>query len=297
MAAATITATMAAMATMPATTMVVTATATTAATAATVAAVGGAPTVIGSALDNDLKSRPVRFRRTGVLSFTSALELRDQRIGNLEIGGDVLHIVVFLERADQFQNLLARLVLYHHGILRPPDERGLARLAKVGLQRLLRLAQRLDRSDHLVLLRPGDDVIGAGVDRRLEHRVVGGDLSIEYDQADAIEHERDGAGFRQRAARLAEIGAHFAGGAVAIVGQRLDDNGDPARRITLVANFVVILAVGARGLLDGALDIVLGHVFCAGGEDGRAKARIHRHVRQAHLRRDGYFARQFREEL
>ena len=59
---------------------------------------------------------------------------------------------------------------------------------------------------------PGDDVVGAGFDRRLEHRLVLGGLAVEDDEPDPVEHEGNRAEFRQRAARLGEIGAHLARG-------------------------------------------------------------------------------------
>ena len=116
-------------------------------------------------------------------------------------------------------------------------------------------------------------------------------------EADAVEHEGDGAGLGERAASLGEIGAHLARRAVAVVGQRLDDDGDAAGRIALVTHLVVVLGVGARGLLDRALDIVLGHVLGAGGEHGGAQTRVHVRVGQAHLGGDGDFAGELGEEL
>ena len=71
-----------------------------------------------------------------------------------------------------------------------------------------------------------------------------------------------------------KIGAHLAGRAIVIVGQRLDDDGDAARPVALVADLVVVLRVAAGRLLDGALDIVLRHVLGAGGQDRGAQARI-----------------------
>ena len=88
-----------------------------------------------------------------------------------------------------------------------------------------------------------DDVVGAGLDRRLEHRLVVGDLAVEDDEPDPVEHERDRARLGQRAAGLGERGAHLARGAVAVVGQRFDDHRHAARRVALVAHLVVILAV------------------------------------------------------
>ncbi len=60
--------------------------------------------------------------------------------------------------------------------------------------------------------------------------------------------KRDGIGLAEIAARLGEEGADFRGGAVAVVGQRLDDDGDAARAVALVADLViggVVLAAGA----------------------------------------------------
>jgi hypothetical protein len=50
------------------------------------------------------------------------LHFRHQRVGNLEVRGDVLHVVVVLQRADEAQDLLARLVVDGDRGLRPPDD-------------------------------------------------------------------------------------------------------------------------------------------------------------------------------
>src|SRR3546814_20405557 len=69
--------------------------------------------------------------------------------------------------------------------------------------------------------------------------------------------------------------ALLAGGAVAVVGQRLDDHGDAAGAIALVAHlFVIVGTVAAGAALDGALDGILRHVGGAGGLDrGRSEER------------------------
>jgi len=107
-----------------------------------------------------------------------------------------------------------------------------------------------------------------------------------------IEHERDRAGLGQIAAALGERRAHFAGGPIAIVGQDFDDDRDAARSIAFVADLLVILALAAQGFLDGALDIVLGHILRAGRDDRRAQPRIHRRIGCAELCRHRDFARQ-----
>ena len=107
----------------------------------------------------------------------------------------------------------------------------------------------------------------------------------------------DRAGLGQVAAALGEGRAHLAGGAVAVVGQDLDDDRDAARPVALVADLVVDLGVAAGRLLDRALDIVLRHVLRARGEHRGAQARIHGRVGQPQLGRDGDFARELAEQL
>ena len=88
-------------------------------------------------------------------------------------------------------------------------------------------------------------VVGAGVDRGFQHGVGGGDLGVVFDDADMVEHEGHRAGLGEVAAGLGEIGAHVGGGAVAVVGQHLDDDGDAAGAIALVADLVIGLGVVA----------------------------------------------------
>ena len=87
----------------------------------------------------------------------------------------------------------------------------------------------------------GGNIFRARIDRGLKYGIFGRGLSRKFNNADMIEHEGDGAGLGQRSARLAEIRAHFARGAIAVVGQRLDDDRDAARRIALVTHLVVVL--------------------------------------------------------
>src|SRR3546814_9236578 len=74
-----------------------------------------------------------------------------------------------------------------------------------------------------------------------------------------VETVADAARGAEVAAILAERGADVGRGAVAVVGQCLDDQRDAAGAIALVADLLVIIAFAARRLVDRALDIVLGH--------------------------------------
>ncbi len=61
---------------------------------------------------------------------TLAAELGHQRVGNLEVRIDVLHIVVVFERIDEAENFLTCFVIDRDHILRFPDEADFARLAE-----------------------------------------------------------------------------------------------------------------------------------------------------------------------
>ena len=117
----------------------------------------------------------------------------------------------------------------------------------------------------------GDHVVGAGLDRGIQHGVIGGGAALIFDDTGVLEHEGDRAGLAEIAAGLAEERADVGGGAIAVVGQRLDDDSDAAGAITLVTDLVIALRLAAHRLLDGALDIVLGHVLLARRNDGRLR--------------------------
>jgi hypothetical protein len=107
-----------------------------------------------------------------------------------------------------------------------------------------------------------------------------GRLGGEAECAQAVELE--GHRFAQRAAMLGKERAQVARGAVAVVGERFDDDGDAGRAAALVADLgIVLAAAGAAGLVDCALDRVLRHVGQPGGDEGSAQAGIVRRIGQA----------------
>src|SRR5690606_3927018 len=81
------------------------------------------------------------------------------------------------------------------------------------------------------------------------------------EHAELVEHEGDRAVGTEVAAELAERVAHVGHGAHLVVGQAVDDHRDPARGVAFVADLLVVHAFQLTGgLLDRALDDVLGHV-------------------------------------
>ena len=92
----------------------------------------------------------------------------------------------------------------------------------------------------------------------------------------------------------AEIAAVFgegmpdlADGAIAVVGEAVDHDGDATGAVALVARLLVILAIElARAALDRALDVVLGQALRPGLVDHEAQARIRIEVAAAHAGSD-----------
>ena len=73
-------------------------------------------------------------------------------------------------------------------------------------------------------------------------------------------------------------------GALAVIGQRLDDDGDAAGAVALVGDGLVVVRVaGAERLVDGALDVVVGHIVRLGLGDDGGEAGVIRRVAAAAL--------------
>ncbi len=88
------------------------------------------------------------------------------------------------------------------------------------------------------------------------------------------------------------------GGAVAVVGQRLDDDRDAARAVALVADLLVVgVVVAAGGALDRALDVVLGHVGRARGAIAARRRGLCVGIRHALARGNGDLAAELGEML
>ena len=141
-------------------------------------------------------------------------------------------------------------------------------------------------------------VLGAGVDRR-HHVVLAVAVAVDHDDAFFLEVPGDRAGLPEAAAvgreRVADLGA----GAVAVVGQRLDQDRDPGRAVALVEDVFVVGAVvaGPGAGVDRFLDFVLGHRRFARLLHGGAEGRVALDVAAAVTRGDGDRAGELGEEL
>ena len=99
---------------------------------------------------------------------------------------------------------------------------------------------------------------------------------IDHQLALLLEDPGDRPRLAQRAAAGGEGVAHLGPRAVAVVGERLDEHGHPARAVALVGHRLDGLGVlvGAGSLRDRALDVVLGHPRVLGLLDGQCERRV-----------------------
>ena len=143
-----------------------------------------------------------------------------------------------------------------------------------------------------------DDVLGAGVDRRLEV-VLRPARGVHDDHAALLEQVRDRPGLAERPAVLAEDVAHLGAGAVAVVGERLDQDRHAAGPVALVHDRLDRVGVRAlaRALGDRALDVVLGHRGVARLLDRVGQRRVGIGVAAAVARGDRDRARELGELL
>ena len=119
--------------------------------------------------------------------------------------------------------------------------------------------------------------VGAGLESVLHDLVLVqvAVLVVDDDDALAVEAPGHAAGGAHVAVVLVEGVAHVGGGAVAVIGHGLDDDGDAAGAVALVGDGLVIVRVAAaERLFDGALYIVVGHVRGLGLGDDCGKAGV-----------------------
>src|SRR5690606_12265714 len=211
---------------------------------------------------------------------------------------DVLHVVQVLEHVQQLLHLLRGLAGHGDVVVGAEGHLGIARGQAGGFHGLLHRLEVLRRGDHVdrAIVRIHDHVVGTGLDRRLGHLLLVGTLVAEH--AQALEHEGDRALGAHVAAALGEGVSHVGHGAHAVVGQAVDDHGDAAGGVALVAHFLVLDAFElAGGLLDRALDHVLGHVRRQCLVHRRAQARVVVRIAPAGAGGDADLADQLGENL
>src|SRR5215467_10103403 len=208
-------------------------------------------------------ARSCRRRRAGFASSGAlGLQLLHDLVGDRVVGVDVLHVVGVLEGLDQAEQAFGLILI--EGDLNRGQERHFGRLVLnpgVG-HRAPHRDQVVWLGGHLEGVAEVLDVLGAGVKYRREHVVLGDAVAlVDQDHALAVEHIRHRARVGHGAAVAGQRRAHIGGGPVPVVGQALDQDGDPAGRVTLVGDRLVLGAAGlkARAAADGAIDVLVRH--------------------------------------
>src|SRR5581483_9746859 len=186
-------------------------------------------------------------------------ELGHHGLGDVEVRVDVLDVVEILERLDEREHLARLTALDRHGRLRHHRELG-------GEHRDPRLRDAvphrregggLGRDLPRALGVP--EIVGAGLERQLEQPLlVRRRLLLDLDEPLAREHPRYAPALAQAAAVAGERVADLLRGAVAVVGQALDEQRHPARPVPLVGDLLVLGAALelTRSALDRALDVL-----------------------------------------
>ena len=136
------------------------------------------------------------------------------------------------------------------------------------------------------------DLLGAGVEHRLEHVVLGDLLALlllrDDDDALAVEQVRHRARVGHRAAVAGHRGADLHRGAVLVVGQALDQERDAVGAVALVHDRRVVGAagLGTGAALDRAVDVVVRDRGLLRLLDGVVQRRVAVEVAAARPRRD-----------
>ncbi len=111
-----------------------------------------------------------------------------------------------------------------------------------------------------------------------------------------MEHPPNGADFGQVAAILAHKMAKLTNDAVAIRGDDLNQHAHSARTVAFEGGFLKLLAFELAGAAkDGALNVLVRHVFVFARQNGGSQARIGVRIAAADARRDGNFPNDARE--
>ena len=134
---------------------------------------------------------------------------------------------------------------------------------------LVVLATGLGNGEHELVLVHGVLAIG-------DLLLVAVDDLLHGDGALALELERDGAGGAQVPASVREGGADVCGGAVLVVGQAVNVDGHARGAVALVGDLLVdgCVRAGTKGLVDGRLDLGVGHGDHAGALDGSGEGGV-----------------------
>src|SRR5215218_1716005 len=225
-------------------------------------------------------------------------ELLENVGGNVEVGVDLVDVVLVVERVEQLQNPLGVVPIQLDGAFRLRDQTGGLDLDPFAFERFPDAGQGGRLADHPQLVLVLAHILGAGVDRP-DQIVLAVAAAVDDDRPHFLEDPGDGARLSEAAAVLGEGVANLGAGAVAIVGQRLDQHRDPGGPVALVDDPFDRRPVrpGTGADVDRFLDLVLRHRGVFRLLDGRRQSRVAGDVTAAIARGDGDRPRELAEEL
>ena len=99
---------------------------------------------------------------------------------DLEVGVNILDIVVVFEHLEKLQALLGFFALEMHDIARLHDYAGLDDFDLGLLQRLLQSVELLRRAGDLELIALSLDVLAAGLEHQLHQGILGGGIALAW---------------------------------------------------------------------------------------------------------------------
>src|SRR5688572_26115528 len=207
------------------------------------------------------------------------------------VGVDVLHVLVGVERLEEFRERGLLVFRDLQGILGDIGRLGRSDLEPGLLDLRADVDEVGERGDDFPALIVARDVLRAGFDER--HLRFIGILAFEFgegdlDHAAALEHPGDGSRRAERPAVAGEGGLHVRGRAVAVVGDAFDQDGGAAGSVSFIQELDEDFGFQLpRAALDGAFDVVLRHEGLLGLLDGGVELRVHGRVSPLLLRRHG----------
>src|SRR4051794_5907042 len=210
-------------------------------------------------------------RKLGCLPLGDLLE---DLLGNVEVGVHRVDVVVLFERVDQTEQRTGVALAHLNRALRLHRHLGRADLDAGLFERLAYRAERPRLAEDPELLTVLADVVGAGVDRR-QHVVLPIAGAVDGDDAALLEDPGNRSGLPEAAVVLAEGEPDVRGRAVAVVGERFDQDRRSAGPVALEVDLLDRVGVGARAgaAVDRPLDVLLGHRgvlrLLHGGRQGR----------------------------
>ena len=213
---------------------------------------------------------------------------------------NLLHVVILVEEIQHLLHSLKILALDRHSVLRNHLHLSGQETADALLfQRLAHSGQVIGRGVDFERILIHLHVLSARLQRHHHHLVlVAAGLTFHDQHALFVKHEAHGARGAHVAAKLGEAMANIAGGTVAIVGNRFHDHRHAAGRIAFVGDlFVIHIAQLACRLLDGAGNIIIGHIVSLRLGNHITQLAIDFRIAAALAHRNRNFTANFRKNL